>query len=467
MSNKTKIVCTIGPSSDSDEILKELIKGGMDAVRLNFSHGEHETHRKTIETVRKVSNKCRKNIPVILDLQGPKIRVGKLKNGAIELISGKQIIISKRDILGDEKIISTTYKNLVDDLNKGDTILLDDGLLKLKATEKKDDEAICLIEKGGILKQRKGLNLPHTNLRLPSLSDKDLSDVEFGIKNKVDMFALSFVRKPKDVKDLKELLKKKNFDVPVISKIERPEAIIKIDEIIDASDAVMVARGDLGVEISPEDVPVLQKMIIKKCNEKLKPVITATQMLESMVTNLIPTRAEASDVANAILDGTDCVMLSAETSIGYDPGNVVRTMQRIITKTELVKEPRFIEKLQNKNQLESLCFSATELANRIDAKVIVTITRTGKSPLYLSSHRVRAKIISASNDDKINKFSYIVWGVRPYYLGNYDDISGTFDEIVKFVVAEKFAIKDDKIIIIYNKSTDEIESADTITVVEV
>lgn len=467
MSNKTKIVCTIGPASDSAEILKELIKGGMDAARLNFSHGEHEIHRKTIETIRNISNKCSKSIPVILDLQGPKIRVGKLKNEAIALISGEQIIISKRDILGDEKKISTTYNNLVDDLNIGDTILLDDGLFKLKVTEKKDDEAICMIQKGGILKQRKGLNLPHTNLRLPSLSEKDLSDIEFGIKNKVDMFALSFVRKPEDVRELKELLKKKNFDVPVISKIERPEAIIKIDEIIDESDAVMVARGDLGVEISPEDVPVLQKMIIKKCNEKLKPVITATQMLESMVTNLIPTRAEASDVANAILDGTDCVMLSAETSIGSDPSNVVRTIQRIITKIEFIKEPRFIEKLQNINQLESLCFSATELANRIDAKVIVTITRTGKSPLYLSSHRVRAKIISASNDDKINKFSYIVWGVSPYYLENYDDLSGIFDEIVKFVVAEKFAIKDDKIIIIYNKSTDEIESADTITVLEV
>jgi pyruvate kinase len=467
MSNKTKIICTIGPASNSVDILVSLINSGMDAARLNFSHGNYDSHKEMISNIRAASGKCGIKIPIIMDLQGPKIRVGNLENGSIKLIKDNLIRISGNQVTGKKDVISSTYKNLIDDLKEGDIILLDDGLLKLQVIDITGGEAVCKIIKGGILKEKKGINLPHTNLKLPSLSEKDYSDIEFGIINKIDLLALSFVREPEDVLKLKEHLNNKNYNIPVISKIERPEAINRIDEIINVSDAVMVARGDLGIEISPEDVPVLQKMIIKKCNQNLKPVITATQMLESMVVNLIPTRAEASDVANAILDGTDCVMLSAETSVGSDPVNVVQTMERIILKTEANKKPKFFEITGKEGPLKSLCNSATELASRIDAKVIVTITKTGKSPLYLSSHRVQSKIISASNDDKINKFVHILWGVKPYYLNDYDNLPGIFDEIIKFIISEKSARKGDKIIIIYNKSTDEIESADTISVVEI
>lgn len=467
MSNKTKIVCTIGPSSCSEDMIIKLIEAGMDVARLNFSHGNFKSHNENIVNIRKASAKTGIIIPIIQDLQGPKIRVGKLINGFIELITNRNIKISKKVVEGDNVSFSTTYSDLIKDLKINDVVLLDDGLIKLQVIDKKEEEAVCIIIKGGILRERKGLNLPHTDLNLPSLSEKDLSDIDFGIENSVDMLALSFVRKPDDIIKLKNILKNKNYYIPVISKIERPEAIIKIDEIIEVSDAVMVARGDLGVEISPEDVPVLQKMIIKKCNEKLKPVITATQMLESMVTNQIPTRAEASDVANAILDGTDCVMLSAETSIGSDPVNVVNTMERIIAKTEFIKKPRFFNRMENQNQLESLCNSATELASRINAKVIVTITKTGKSPLYLSSHRIKSKIISASTDNKINKFNQIVWGVKPYELKNNKDLLQNINQITEHIISNNLACKGDKIIIIYNKSTDEIESADTISVLEI
>jgi pyruvate kinase len=467
MSNKTKIICTLGPASCSVKTLIALIENGMDAARLNFSHGDHETHYRNILNVREASKISGYINPIIMDLQGPKIRVGKLSNGAVELIKDMTVRISQKEIEGNNEVFSTSYKNLINDLKSGDFILLDDGLLKLQVTDKNNNEVNCKIQKGGILKERKGINLPHTDLKLPSLSEKDLSDIEFGIKNSVDMIALSFVRKPEDVLELKSILKKNNTDIPVISKIERPEAINKIDEIIEVSDAIMVARGDLGVEISPEEVPILQKMIIKKCNRELKPVITATQMLESMVTNQIPSRAEASDVANAILDGTDCVMLSAETSIGYDPVNVVKTMERIIAKTEFIKKPNFFDRTLNNIQLESICHSATELANRINAKCIVTITRTGKSPLYLSSHRIQAKIISASKDKKINKFNQIVWGVKPYYMKNEKNLNQMFNELTGFIVKSNFAAKGDKVIFIYNKSTDEPESADTISVVEI
>lgn len=467
MSNKTKIICTIGPASCSVETLIALINNGMDAARLNFSHGDYETHYRNILNVREASKISGFLNPIIMDLQGPKIRVGKLNNGEVELINNKTVGISKKAIEGNNEVFSTSYKNLINDLKSGDLILLDDGLLKLQVAEKNSNEVICKILKGGILKEHKGINLPHTDLKLPSLSEKDLSDIEFGIKNSVDMIALSFVRKPEDVLELKSILRKNNTEIPVIAKIERPEAINNIDEIIKVSDAIMVARGDLGVEMSPEDVPVLQKMIIKKCNRELKPVITATQMLESMVTNQIPTRAEASDVANSILDGTDCVMLSAETSIGYDPLNVVKTMERIIAKTEGIKKPKFYESAHKCEQLESICHSATELANRINAKCIVTITRTGRSPLYLSSHRIQAKIISASQDKKINIFNQIVWGIKPYYMKNEKSIDQMFNELTGFIVNNNYAVKGDKVIFVYNKSTDEPESADTISVTEI
>jgi len=467
MVNKTKIICTIGPSSRNLETIVSLIKSGMDAARLNFSHGEYESHLENIKNIRKASEIIGDVIPIIMDLQGPKIRVGKLKNGKTELIEGKTITIKKNLTEGNNETFSTTYNNLSEDLKSGDVILLDDGLLKLKVREKIGSDVLCVIIKGGILKEKKGLNLPHTDLRLPSLTEKDISDIDFGIRNKVDMIALSFVRKPDDVINLKKLLEENNYNIPVISKIERPEAISMIDKIIDVSDAVMVARGDLGIEISPEDVPVLQKMIIKKCNETLKPVITATQMLESMINNIIPTRAEASDVANAILDGTDCVMLSGETSVGTDPVNVLNTMERIIEKTETVKKPSFSADSKDENELESLCFSATELANRVNAKIIVTITRTGKSPLYISSHRIQSKIISASTDEKIIKFNQIIWGVKSYHLTHGSNLFNSINEIKEFVLRKGFVQKKDKIIVIYNKLTDEIESADTISILEI
>ncbi|MCI0474508.1 MAG: pyruvate kinase, partial [Ignavibacteria bacterium] len=353
-----------------------------------------------INTVRKISKKLNQFIPVMQDLQGPKLRVGKLNNGHLDLVEGKEIFIRRKNIVGGGNEFSTTYNKFVDDVKADEYILMDDGLLRMQVIAKKKEFLHCIVVKGGILKEHKGINLPNTKLSLPSLTEKDKKDLRFGLNHGVDAVALSFVRQAKDIIELRKQIVKYGKKLPIVAKIERPEAIYNIDEIIEASDVIMVARGDMGVEISPEDVPILQKKIIQKCNRKLKPVITATQMLESMINNRIPTRAETTDVANAILDGTDCVMLSAETSVGTDPVNVVYTMENIIRNAERYNKPKFKEHEVHeiKSELHHICKSAIRLANDINAGAIVTFTKTGKSPIYLSNYRVNTDIISLTED---------------------------------------------------------------------
>ena len=326
---KTKIIATIGPASESYEILKKLVKAGLDIVRINASHGDYKSHPGIIKRVRKLEKELKKKIPILYDLQGPKIRTGKLKKSPVILHNGQQITLTTRDVLGDDSIISTSYKRIVKDLKKGDPILLCDGFIELKVLSKNKTEVKCKVIDGGELGERKGMNLPNTPLSLPGITKKDKKDLKFAIRQKVDHIGLSFVRQPADLKQLRKLT-----SISIVAKIERPEAIHNIDEIIKLADWVMVARGDLGVEMPPEEVPILQKMIIRKCNQIEKPVIVATQMLESMVENERPTRAEASDVANAVFDGANYVMLSEEVSIGHYPVKSVQMMIKIIKQAE-------------------------------------------------------------------------------------------------------------------------------------
>src|SRR3972149_4975221 len=342
----TKIVCTIGPSSQEVDRLVELIQAGMDVARLNFSHGSHEEHLGVIRNMREASKKTGEAITALQDLSGPKIRTGVVQNHSVELKEGQRFIFTIDDIVGDSTRVSTTYHALPKDVRKGDTILVDDGKIKMTVTGATTRDVQCEVLNGGVLKDKKGMNLPGVKVSASSLTDKDLEDLKFGLANDVDYVALSFVRTGEDIKNLREVIireGKKGIKIPIIAKIEKPQAVENIDAIIAESDGIMVARGDLGVELPPEEVPLVQKMIVRKCNEAGKPVIIATQMLESMIENPRPTRAESNDVANAVLDGADAVMLSAETSVGRYPVEAVQTMDKIIRKAETVRHDRLDE----------------------------------------------------------------------------------------------------------------------------
>ncbi|MDQ3019261.1 MAG: pyruvate kinase [Bacteroidota bacterium] len=470
---KTKIICTIGPAVDTVEKIGMLIDAGMDAARLNFSHGTREIHKQYMENIREASEIKKKMIAIIQDLPGPKIRVGKLENGAITLENNSTIKITSNEILGNEKAISTNYPKLIYDLHKNEIILLDDGNLKLRviSNEPINNEIECEVLTGGLLKENKGINLPHTKLNLPSLTEEDIIDLKFGLENNVDFVAMSFVRTAADIKQLRELIKIQNKDLPIIAKIERPEAVENIDSIISETDFIMVARGDMGVEISTEDVPLIQKMIIRKCNEAIKPVITATQMLESMINNPTPTRAEASDIANAILDGTDCVMLSAETSTGQYPVLAVTTMKKIILKTETIKKSSYFKEIfvedSPENTLHTICNSATEIATRVNAKAIITVTHTGKSPLLLSNHRPNAQIISATFDPEIIKRCKLIWGVESILIKKSDSYNETVEVINRKIISNEILTKSDRVVIIAPMPFSQSESANMIQVTEV
>jgi len=470
---KTKIICTIGPAVDTVEKIGMLIDAGMDAARLNFSHGSMDIHRQYIQNIRKAGKLKKKMIAIIQDLPGPKIRTGLLENGAVELKENSMIKITSRDIIGNNKIISTNYPRLIYDVRKNELILLDDGNFRLRVISEKplNNEIECEIMSGGLLKERKGINLPHTKLNLPSLTKKDLSFLNFGLDNDVDFVAMSFIRSADDIIQLRNKIKSRKKNVLIIAKIERPEAVENIDSIINAADCIMVARGDMGVEISTEDVPLIQKRIIRKCNIAIKPVITATQMLESMINNSSPTRAEASDIANAILDGTDCVMLSAETSTGNHPILAVNTMKKIILKTETIKKPTYFKEMfvedSPENTLHTICNSATEIAARVNAKAIITITHTGKSPLLLSNHRPFAQIISATFDDAIIRRSKLIWGVESILIKQNLDYHKTVALIKSKIISDNILKKHDRIVIIASMPFSQSESANAIQVSEI
>lgn len=469
---KTKIICTIGPSVGTTENICDLIDAGMDAARLNFSHGTHLIHNQYIDNIREAGKIKNKMIAVIQDLSGPKIRVGLLENGSILLKEKETIQITSENITGNDKIFSTNYPKLINDVKKDEMILLDDGNLKLRVmfSQPSGNSIYCEVINGGILKEHKGINLPNTNLNLPSLTVKDIDDLTFGLNKGVDFVAMSFVRKAEDIKLLREIIHSRGKEIPVIAKVERPEAVYNIDSIIKESDVIMVARGDMGVEISTEEVPLIQKRIIRKCNETITPVITATQMLESMIENPSPTRAEASDIANAILDGTDCVMLSAETSTGAYPVLAVKTMNKIILKTETIKKTTYFKEMfvedSPENTLHTICNSAAEIATRVSAKAIITITHTGKSPLLLSNHRPSAQIISATHDYSIIKKCKLIWGVESILIKQSIDYQETTQSIKKEILESKILNEGDRIVIIAPMPFLQSESANMIQVTQ-
>lgn len=418
---KTKILCTLGPSTQSAASIKKLLLEGMDGVRLNFSHGNYEWFEKVYSEIHNVCTEEHVPLAVLIDLQGPKIRIGELEKPEIEISDNSFIEITTEKVLGNEKIISTSYKRLSHDAQVDDPILIDDGLIKLRVTEKKASSVICFVESGGMLKPKKGMNLPGMKLSTESLTEKDKNDIKFALKHRVDFIALSFVRNPDDVTKLRQWLKDQSSTIPIVAKIEKKEAIENFDEILEVADAIMIARGDLGVELPAQDVPVLQKEIIRKCKSVGKIVITATQMLESMINNPVPTRAEASDVANAVWDGTDVVMLSGETSVGKYPIDAVKIMNAIVRNAEeqiknyreyVFQVPQNIED----NLFDSVGRAIKSISEQINAKAIITFTIEGRTAANLAKFRPKAKIISFTNKfETMNKLC-LYWGVTPVFF---------------------------------------------------
>ena len=416
---KTKIVCTIGPASESEEMLEKLMNAGMNVARLNFSHGSHEEHKARIDTIRKVAKRLNKTIGLLLDTKGPEIRTHNMKDGLIVLEKGKEVIVSMNEVEGTPEKFSVTYENLINDVNIGSYILLDDGLVELQVKEINKDkgEVKCDILNTGELKNKKGVNLPGVKVNLPGITDKDADDIRFGIKENVDFIAASFVRRPSDVLDIRQILEEEKAEITIFPKIENQEGIDNIEEILEVSDGLMVARGDMGVEIPPESVPMVQKDLIRKCNKLGKPVITAIQMLDSMQRNPRATRAEASDVANAIYDGTDAVMLSGETAAGQYPEEAVKTMRNIAVSAEAAQDYKKLlsdrTKLVETSLVNAIGVSVAHTALNLNVKAIVAATESGSTARTISKYRPHSDIIAVTPSEKTARQCAIVWGVNP------------------------------------------------------
>ncbi|HEY6011994.1 MAG TPA: pyruvate kinase [Nitrospirota bacterium] len=446
MPKRTKIIATIGPASSSPAIIARLIRAGMDAARLNFSHGERKDHIRRLKLLRKEEARADRHIAIIQDLQGPKLRVGVVQNDAVPLKRGELVTVSTKRVVGTSRMFSVTYPRLTKDLRAGDTVLLDDGRLELRVVKKSVHSLSCKVIRGGILRSHKGVNLPGAILSLPSLSIKDREDIRFGVQQGVDYIALSFVRTADDIIRTRRFLRSLGAHVPVIAKIEKPDAIRNLDEIIREADGIMVARGDLGVEMSPEQVPLLQKLIIRACNEAEKPVITATQMLESMIESPQPTRAEASDVANAILDGTDCVMLSGETAVGKFPVQAVSVMARIAEQAETslssLPPDRHISGID-----ESVAHAACRAAAEQQARAIVTFTQSGSTALMVSKHRPGMCVIAPTPFDRVARKISLYWGVTPVILKTRKTTDDMITSVERIMLRKRLARPRDLILI--------------------
>ena len=449
--SRTKIVATLGPASAKPEVLYSMFNAGLDVCRLNFSHGSQADHQKVIDTIREINHKHKYNVGILADLQGPKIRIGMVKDGGINLVNGSKTIITTQECVGNEERIYITYENFPKDVKAGEIILLDDGKLQMRVLETNyKDEVICEVVHGGILTSRKGVNLPNTKVSIPSLTVEDRKNLDFVLESDVEWIGLSFVRNAADIVELKDIIKERGKTARVVAKIEKPEAIANIDEIIAVTDAVMVARGDLGVEMPMEEVPLLQKMIVNKCRAASKPVIIATQMLESMITTPRPTRAEVNDVANSVLDGADAVMLSGETSVGEFPLIVIETMQKIINNIEENNYPFYAEKfLKPKTDSflgDAVCDSACFLAKQTDAIGIVTMTSSGYTAFEVASHRPQAPIFTfTSNESLLNTLS-LVWGVRGFFYDKFESTDKTIEEVNDLLKKKKLVKKGDVVI---------------------
>lgn len=411
---KTKIVCTLGPVSENEETLRELIKNGLNVCRLNFSHGSHEEHKGRMDLVKKLREELNMPTAILLDTKGPEIRTGKFDAPEVLLEEGQTFTITMKDVMGNKEMCTVSYKGLANDVKAGDTILIDDGLVGLTVKEVNGDDIVCEVQNSGIVKNHKGVNVPGVKVNLPAITEKDRSDIEFGIEQGIDFIAASFVRKVSDVLAIREILEANNAThIKIISKIENQEGVDNLDEIIEVSDGIMVARGDLGVEIPTEEIPVVQKLMIKKCNEAGKPVITATQMLDSMIRNPRPTRAEVTDVANAIYDGTDAIMLSGETAAGKYPVEAVKTMATIAKRAEETMRNRRTKINKSKNVTDAISYATCTTAMDLDARAILSSTASGHTARMVSKFRPDCPIIATTSDESVRRQLSLTWGVLP------------------------------------------------------
>lgn len=430
---RTKIVCTIGPASQEVDILCQLIESGMNVARLNFSHGSHEEHNLRIENIRKAIELTKKPVAIMLDTQGPEIRTGLLVEGKILLETGNKVVLTPDNILGTKEKIHISYKELYQDVKRGDTILLDDGLIALQVLEIDGEDVICNILNGGELSNRKGVNIPDVDVGLPAVTEKDIADIKFGIEQGVDFIAASFIRSASDALEIRKILENLGSDINIIAKIENQQGVNNADEILLVTDGLMVARGDLGVEIPAEEVPLVQKSLIEKCNRAGKPVITATQMLDSMMRNPRPTRAEASDVANAILDGTDAIMLSGETAAGKYPVEAVKTMARIAEKAEtaikyeeITRSKKFVRNTTPDAISHATCTTAEDLG----AAAIITATQSGSTARMVSKYRPKPRIIAVTPNRAVQRRLLLVWGVEPLYAPKVEGTDAMVDQAI-------------------------------------
>jgi pyruvate kinase len=447
----TKVVATLGPASSTREVLEKLFEEGIDVCRLNFSHGSHDDHLKTIKLIKSINSENESTVAILADLQGPKLRIGEMENNGIELVDGSTFSFVNEPCVGDINRAYMSYTKLPADVTPGEIILVDDGKIKLEVTSTNGkDEVNMKVISGGILSSKKGVNLPDTEVSLPSLTEKDIADAHFALSQEIDWIALSFVRSVTDILELKELIKHSKFPTArVVAKIEKPEALQEIDPIIDMADAVMVARGDLGVEVPFDQVPLIQKELVNKCIAKSKPVIIATQMMESMISNFRPTRAEANDVGNAVLDGADALMLSGETSVGKYPVQVVMSMQKIIDATEKgfsffrSNPPREFSRTYLS---DSICFSACKMAEQTKARAIITFTHSGYTAYRIASHRPEANIFAFTDNKRIiNKLS-LVWGVRTYFTETFRGIDEAINHSIERLLAMNLVQEEDVVI---------------------
>lgn len=469
----TKIVATLGPASDSPDTLAGLINAGVNVFRLNFSHGSQDSHRENIAKIRAAAKTVGRDVAILQDLCGPKIRVGKMENGAIALESGKETVVTTAEVVGNPDLIPTQYHGLPGDVKAGERILLDDGALELEVLSTSGGEVKCRVARGGVLKNNKGMNLPNINVSAPSVTDKDLSDLRVGLSEGVDFVALSFIRRAEDMYPVREALKNAYSQARLIAKIEKPEAIDSIESIVKTADGIMVARGDLGIEMPLQRVPMLQKFLIRLANASDRYVITATQMLETMTQNALPTRAEVSDVANAIVDGTDAVMLSGETAAGVNPVGVVDMMSSIACETEkYLKGYRphwdWAENLSSENPMQdALGHAALQLVKDLEVKAVAVHTQTGGTALFLSKARPFAPILAFTPDPGAARRLHLYWGVTPVYAPDLKSRSEFRVAATRLVLEQKIASPGDRIILVSGTSFGQVGAADAIMVATV
>lgn len=452
---RAKIICTIGPATSSKKMLDHLIRNGMDVARLNFSHGSHEDHQRYIADIRDQSSRLSKPVAILQDLQGIKIRIGDVANGSVRLKRGQKVILKHGNDLTTKETLFISYPALVKDLRKGQRVLLDDGMMELRVTDKGRNSVTAKVREGGLLTAHKGVNLPDASISLVPFTDKDRADLCLGIKHGVDAIALSFVLKEDDIRTVKNWLRDRNVYIPVIAKIEKPEALLHLDAILEEAEGIMVARGDLGVEMPADEIPLIQKKLIRRANEKRKIVITATQMLESMREHLRPTRAEITDVANAVIDGTDALMLSAETSTGKYPLEALMTMRRIIETTE--RKGRYPEGVppvfSGKKSMEDMSSSAVvasavRAAENIGARCIVAFTRSGFTALLISKCRPTVPVIAFTPEEAVINRMYLYWGITPLYMRLLSNTDEMVFEVEKRLIDLRMAKSKDIIVII-------------------